>query len=145
MSDENSSAADGQAQLRVVRDFVSQNSIMNRRLGWLIQLQGFLFLALAFSWNTTPWVLTIVLSAIGIATALLLRSAVSSHDSEVQKLSEWWNHHFPDGPEVTGFRPPPAGIKAYFWPPSALSVIFVTAWVAVLILSIFGNGATSPA
>jgi hypothetical protein len=144
MSEKESSAADTQAQLRVVREFVGQDVIMNRRLGWLIQMQGFLFLALAFAWNTAPWALTILLSALGIGTALSLRPTATFHDSEVQRLREWWDNHLPDGPNVGGLWSPPSGIRAYFWPSKALPMIFVAAWIAVLIISVFGNGAVSP-
>jgi hypothetical protein len=136
-----SPAAAAQAQLHLVHEFVRRDDLMNRRLGWLIQVQGLLFLALAFAWNAAPWALTMLLSALGIATTLSLRSSLTSRNSEDQQLRKWWDDQFPAEPNV-GPWSPPSGIRRYLWPPTALPVIFVFAWVAVLILSIVYSAAS---
>jgi len=133
----------------VIRDLIKdENDLVNQRLGWLIQMEGLLFAALAFVWNrapngdAAPKGLTILLAFLGIATVVSLWSALSLYSPAIRDMKKWWEDHQPEGtidePEgkgVIGMWHPSEGIGELLRPWRALPIIFVTAWVGVLILS----------
>jgi ABC-type amino acid transport system permease subunit len=136
------SVQNAQAWQPVIRELIKhENDLVNQRLGWLIQMQALLFAALAFAWKSAPMALTILLSILGIATAISLGFALALYSPAIRGLKEWWSHHRPDGviegPDVIGLWAPSEGIEWYLRPWRALPVIFIIAWVGVLVLSWF--------
>ena len=125
-----------------IRDLIKhENDLVNQRLGWLIQIQGLLFAALAFAWEKAPWPLTALLSFLGIATAISLSSILLIYSPAVREMRQWWVDHRPDGaiegPDIIGKWLPSSGIARYLRPWRALPAIFIVAWIGVLALSIY--------
>jgi hypothetical protein len=129
----------------VIRELIKQeNDLVNQRMTWLIQSQGLLFTAVAFAWEKAPKALTLLISILGVATALSLWSAIGLYSPAVRELRTWWDEHrsddsvvAPGGDGVMGRWSPSSGIGRYFRPWRALPLIFIVAWMGILILALF--------
>ena len=126
----------------VIRDLIKhENELVNQRIGWLAQLQGLLFAALAFAWDKAPLPLTLLLSLVGILTAVSVRTALVHYSPTVQDLNTWWKKHRPDSmadaPYVIGSDNPhkPGSFTWRLRPWRALPFIFGGAWLGVAVLA----------
>lgn len=133
-----------QAWQPVIRELIKhENDLVNQRLGWLIQIQGLLFAALAFAWRAAPKPLTALIALMGIATAVSLSTALSLYSPAIRGLRTWWHDHRPDGtmegPDVIGYWSPSRRVEWYLRPWRALPCIFIAGWVGVLIVLLFSK------
>ena len=128
----------------VVRELIMhENELVNQRLGWLIQVQGLLFAALAFAWAEAPRSLTLVLVGLGIAVALSLRTAIGMYSPAVRGRVKWLEERLPehvsiDEALVIGRKAESRGIGKLMRPWRALPIIFVIGWIAVGIIAVVG-------
>ena len=121
-----------------VRDLVRhENDLVNQRIGWLVQTQGLLFAALAFAWEKVPG-LSYILAALGIASAISIGSAISLYSPAVRGLEDWWNERVPEHQRknrlVIGLSKRSAGLARLLRPWRALPLVFIAAWVGVVIM-----------
>jgi hypothetical protein len=120
----------------VVRELIRhENDLVNQRMSWLVQAQGLLFAALAFAWDKSPK-LAVLLSALGIATALSIGMAISLYSPAIRGLHAWWNEHVPEEERkarlVIGLWSPSHGVRRFLRPWRALPLIFIVAWVGAI-------------
>jgi len=125
----------------VIRELIKhENDLVHQRLGWLIQMQGLLFAALAFAWGRAPKELTILLALLGMATSLSLWSVLKLYSPAIRGLKGWWEDHRPEGaiegPDVIGLWSPSSGIESLLRPWRALPIVFGAAWAGVLVLAL---------
>ena len=83
-----------------------EDDLINHRLTWLAQLQGFLFAALGFAWEKDR-VLVPGLVVVGIVTALSVHAACLFSGKAVNHLRTAWDKKKPEayeGPDVIGYR-----------------------------------------
>lgn len=126
-----------------VRELIKhENDLVNQRIGWLVQTQGLLFAALAFAWEKAPK-LSYILSAVGIATAISIASAIALYSPTVQRLNALWLQRMPEAERlhrpINGGAPPSTGMFRLLRPWRALPFIFVTTWVAVVLVKFFAH------
>jgi hypothetical protein len=108
----------------------------HNRITWLCQLQGFLFASLGFAWGKSDQ-LTVVLAALGIATALLVFQGTLAASIAHQRIRTWWNREKPadySGPDVVGFYPDRFPLAAHISADSLMPLVFVAGWAAVIMI-----------
>jgi hypothetical protein len=119
---------------KTVRDMiVHESNLMNQRLTWMMQMNGFLFAALAFAWRDSTQLVP-VLAALGITTSLsIMRSLYIAH-SVCNALADQWEknkHSEYQGPGVIGHQ-----TKKMLWswtlPWFSLPFLLALSWVVVL-------------
>jgi hypothetical protein len=120
---------------KTVREMIiHESNLMNHRLGWMMQLNGFLFASLAFA-SQNVHVLMPILAALGFTTSLsVMYSLHKAHDA-CNRLANDWRNNKPtdfDGPNVIGRQT--IGIKSLLLPWFSLPLLLATAWIAVLVL-----------
>jgi len=124
-----------------------ENDVVHQRLTWLIQSQGLLFAALAFAWQKAP-ALAIMLPVLGIATALSMWAAIANYSPAVRGLRNWWEINVSDedkkGRLVIGRWAPSKGINKSLRPWRALPIIFIAAWIIVLLIRLLDYIAQQP-
>jgi hypothetical protein len=124
----------------VTRELLRHESdLLNHRMAWLVQSQGLLFAALAFSWDKEPR-LPILLATLGIMSAISLGMATSLMSDANKQIHDWWKSETPEEEQqhyrVIGLWEPKTGFRRMMRPWRALPVIFAVAWVGVIILRI---------
>src|SRR5215831_12840120 len=79
-----------------VRELIHhENELINQRIGWLVQSEGLLFAALAFSWQRAPR-LSYILAAVGIATAVSIGSVTYLYGPAIRNVKKFWEDHVPE-------------------------------------------------
>jgi hypothetical protein len=124
----------------VTRELLRHESdLLHHRMTWLVQSQGLLFAALAFSWDKEPR-LPILLASLGIVSAFSLGLATSLMSTANKEIYEWWKSVTPEAKQpqfrVVGRWEPTTGIRRLMRPWRALPIIFAVAWFGVIILKI---------
>lgn len=124
----------------VARDLnCHEAELLNHRMGWLVQTQGLLFAALAFSWDKESR-LSILLAVLGIASSISLGLATSLVSKASKSIYEWWESLASEEERakflVVGLWGPSKSIKRLLRPWRALPIIFAVAWIGVIILRI---------
>jgi hypothetical protein len=125
----------------VLRSMVQhEDQLRNQRLGWLLALNGFLFAALAFSWELNENELVYILGAVGFLTAVSSWVGLYTNTLAIQTLRDWTGT-----PPLVGLRTrdlkKPSGdgsgrsgwtrFLSLFYPWRAIPVILGTAWIVV--------------
>jgi hypothetical protein len=144
------SAESAESWQAVIRELIKhENDLVHQRLGWLLQVQGLLFTALAFAWEHAPKPLPVLIALLGITTALSLWTAIRQYSPAVRGLRQWWQDHRPadavEGPDVIGRWSPSSGIIWLLRPWRALPFVFVFAWVGVLVVFALATPSCRPA
>jgi hypothetical protein len=120
-----------------VRDMLKhEGELLNHRMTWLVTLQGLLFAALGFGWQTNA-VLIGIISALGIAASVSTYVVVIVGSLATQTLITGWDTNKPsdyNGPDVIGYRGP-RGIGLFFRPWRILPFFFMAAWIAVFVVN----------
>lgn len=126
----------------VTRHLISQeNARLNERTTWLLQLQGLLFAALAFAWGKETFVI-LLLSVVGILSSLAIGNSLRWATKAIDDIEEEWNSKgkaYYNGPRIIGLSKSEGSFlerKLLLHAPYMLPVIFVAAWVAVLLFQI---------
>jgi hypothetical protein len=119
-----------------------ENDLVNQRIGWLVQTEGLLFAALAFSWTPAPK-LSFILAAVGIATAASIGSAIALYSPAVRGIEAWWIRSVPEHQRVDrlvmGLSAPSRGLAKALRPWRALPYVFGVTWAAVVLTKVFGR------
>ena len=114
-----------------------EDDLINHRLTWLAQLQGFLFAALGFAWEKAS-VLVPGLVVVGIVTALSVHAACLFSGKAVDGLRKEWDANRPtpyDGPDVIGYRADNEGwFLGRFLPWIVLPWLFALVWICIVIM-----------
>ena len=124
----------------VIREMIRhEDDVIDQRITWLCQIQGFLFAALALAWkDPTASRLVIVLCIVGILVAVSSGIALRSVRLAISNLVEWWDKKFGQsgdfGPDVFARRVGTCFTHLLPW--TSLPAIFSLAWIAVLIIKI---------
>ncbi len=104
-----------------------EDDVINHRLTWLGQLQGFLFAALALTWNDHPK-FAVMLALVGIVVAFSVGTACCIGDQAIKSLVKL----APDS-----IQPGVIGQDVKKWrfilPWFLVPAILLAAWVAVLV------------
>jgi|GEM_PF-2549768 len=121
----------------VIRQLIQhENELTNHRMGWLNTVQGLLFASLAFAWDSTSGTnLITILSVVGIGSAILAYVSLLMSSYAMNQLLGWWDQNSQGytGPPVIGAKfVPHTSILAFFAPSNLLSLLFIFAWVGVL-------------
>jgi hypothetical protein len=120
----------------VIRELIRlENEALNYRMSWFLTLQGFLFAALAFAWNEDAE-LIVVLSVIGILSSLSVGILLRYGILAMKRLEEGLRT---DGQERVigrGYSETP-GIIVFLLPWHFLPILFVGAWVAVIVIRVW--------
>ena len=124
-------------QAEVIRSMIRhEDDLANHRASWLNGGQGLLFTGMTFAWRETQGhsYLVTLFAVLGISVALLSLVALGSATFAVKNLLVWWEEHKGDysGPPVVGVYP--SSKMAYLSPRNALPLVYVAAWVSVLIM-----------
>ncbi len=125
---------------KIIRDMIRhEDELLDQRLTWLCQIQGFLFTALAFTWkDPTAQHLVLLLCTIGVLVAVSSYYGLNRAENAAASLRIWWEtNKAPDyfGAMVIGLKPDKKLI--YFLRPwNFLPVLFSVAWVLVACLKI---------
>jgi hypothetical protein len=122
----------------VVRELMEHEAeLLNHRMGWLVQTQGLLFASLAFAWDKSA-PLAFLLAGLGIATAISLGWATALVSLASKSIYKWWTENVPAEERerrlVVGLWGPSRGVMRMLRPWRALPLIFVIAWIGVIIL-----------
>ena len=128
---------------QIIRQLIQhENELVNQRIGWLMQIQGLLFAALAFTWNDDSTGLRIILSSVGFMSSWSVSTAIGMYSPVVQGLNNLWNNNKPkegEGPTygpISGYAVPSKGFQRMLRPWRALPMLFCGAWIAVLIITL---------
>jgi len=121
-----------------VRELVRhENELITQRIGWLVQAEGLLFAALAFSWDKAPR-LPYIFAAVGIATAVSIGSVTYLYGPAVRNVKKFWEDHVPEDRRkhrlVIGLSTPSGRMLKLLHPWRALPVIFVAVWIGVVVV-----------
>jgi hypothetical protein len=119
-----------------------EDDLINHRLTWLAQLQGFLFAALGFAWEKDR-VLVPGLVVVGIVTALSVHAACLFSGKAVNGLREEWEKNKPtapdayNGPDVIGYcaekeKKSLVRFLGRFLPWKVLPLFFALAWIWIM-------------
>jgi hypothetical protein len=123
----------------IIRSMIEhENELFNHRVGWLIQLQGFLFAALSFAWDKKDThLLVTVFSVVGMAVSLASLSNMWVYFKTTQTLKDDWDKIKNDCnvPDVVGFRAKQEH-NMFLLPMWSLPFIFIIAWLFVLITNL---------
>lgn len=121
--------------LQAVREMIyHESTVTNHRITWLLQIEGFLFAALAFSWDTAPEI-TWVVAVVGIIVSLSVMLALAEAADARRELGEQWTEHKPknyDGPGPVGYQAPLELRRRWVHPWRLLPVLFAAAWVTII-------------
>jgi hypothetical protein len=117
-----------------------EDELVNERLTWLGQFEGFLFVAygLAVKDLNDP-VLTWVVCLAGLLIAASILTATLRSDAAVDQLREQWkqNRGSLEGncwePDVQGIGGEETLWRRWSWPSRSLPILFALAWLAVAI------------
>lgn len=128
----------GKEDARIIRDMVIHESdAINQRVNWLVTLQGLFFTSLAFAWGKDSRAVIYIIGFLGIATSVSIFLALTSdYIATVGWLKEW-DEHKPDdynGPRIMGY-PSGKSIINPLMPWFLVPIVFVLAWIAVLIVN----------
>ena len=114
-----------------------ENELINQRIGWLVQTEGLLFAALAFSWERASR-LSYILAAVGIATAVSIGSVTYLYGPAVRNVNKFWEARVPEHRRrnrlVIGLSTPSGRLLKLLHPWRALPVIFVAVWIGVVVV-----------
>ncbi|MEL7360305.1 MAG: hypothetical protein AAFN40_27715 [Cyanobacteria bacterium J06560_6] len=132
----------------VIRSLIdAENRMTNDRINWLITIQGLFFAALSFAWDKADaHGLIVVISFLGIAVSLAAWTSLILANQARAELVKWWTQKYEkceDYEEV----PPVIGIKSFaenqetlfdnikraLRPWRSLPLLFIAAWISVLI------------
>lgn len=132
----------------IIRSMIRhENDLMHHRTQWLATFQGLLFAALGFTWKITDALaLVVLLSVVGIVSALSGHIALTSAADAIENLKGWWEVNRPvsyKGPDVIGLRRKESW-KDIFVTWNLLPWLFVVAWVLVPILYRFFPNLAKP-
>ena len=110
-----------------------ENDLINHRVSWLLTIQGFLFAALAFTWEDAR-VLVPVIAGVGVFVSFSIGIVIRYGSAAIGKLNKDWEGNKPpnyDGPDIMG-HVSTANWERPFRPWRFLPVLFAFAWVATL-------------
>lgn len=80
----------------IVRSMIkSENELINQRMTWVSTFNGFLFTSIAFAWDKSQ-VLVTVIAFLGIAVSLLSGAALLVANRAFRELYAWWLENKPD-------------------------------------------------
>jgi len=119
----------------IVRSMIkSENELINQRMTWVSTFNGFLFASIAFAWDKSQ-VLVTVIAFLGIAVSSLSGAALLAANRAFRELYTWWQENKPDnykGPDVIGLPPRSKGWPGKWLNPwSAVPVFFAGAWIII--------------
>src|SRR3954467_13544460 len=99
-----------------IREMIKhEGDLVNHRISWLVTLQGLLFAALGFGWQTNK-VLIGIIGALGIATSFSTWTVLRLGSLASYTLLTKWDDNKPtdyNGPDVIGYRGP-RDLNRYF-------------------------------
>lgn len=125
----------------ILRAMVAQEAEqVNRRLSWFGTLQGFLFAALAFTWDKSR-TLTVVISILGLVVSLLVLIGLVAATLALERIRKCWLENKPSDykePDIFGFYPDRARITVYTAPENLLPLAFMIAWLCILFIKPHG-------
>lgn len=124
----------------IIRSMIEhENALLNQRIGWLIQLQGFLFAALSFAWDKKDThLLGAFLSIVGIAVSLASISNMWIYFEATKKLKTFWKDQKPDTykePDIVGFDANNKN-QVFLAPMCLLPFVFIAIWLLILFTSL---------
>jgi|CXWL01.1.fsa_nt_gi hypothetical protein len=125
---------------QVLYDYIAhqvnrEDSLVNNRMGWVLQLNGFLFAALALAGKDMPLHLSmffqLAIPIVGLITSIAGFIGVRAAHRQLDYLKSLWSiQAFPDWPRPFGdpkaFR---LGSYAAFWPAATLCICWSTFFV----------------
>ena len=119
----------------IIREMIRhENELLNHRLSWLCQIQGFLFAALAFAWkDPTAGQIIFLICLIGALVAASSYYGLNRVEMAVASLRIWWeNNKAPDyfGPDIIGRSPDKKSIP-FLRPWTFLPTLFFVAWTLI--------------
>ena len=113
--------------------FERENARQHERLQWLLQLQSFLYAALAFGWDKGP-LLMLILGGVGLVSAFSLGMAlVDSVRAMDAKKREWDRRgRAYGGPPIVARWVELTTLRQLRHPVVMLPALFVVSWVVLL-------------
>jgi len=134
MESTNTTSSWDREDAKTVRDMiVHESNLMNQRLTWMMQLNGFLFAALAFAWRDSKQLVP-VLAALGISTSMsIMRSLYIAHGVCNALADRWAENKHPQyqGPGVIGHQTK-GRLCSWTLPWFSLPFLLALAWFVVL-------------
>jgi hypothetical protein len=122
----------------IVRSMIkSENEFINHRMTWISTFNGFLFASIAFAWEKSGLLVTVI-ALLGIAVSILSGTALLASNKAFRDLYEWWQKKKPenyDGPDVIGLRPRYKDRPGRWLTPWAiLPFLFASAWFIIALI-----------
>lgn len=126
----------------VVREMIRhEDALTNQRMSWFLTIQGLLFAALGFGWDTDRSLVCYVLAPTGLLTCAFCWLTLVMGPRTVGQLNEWWETYrlketseAYEGPPVVGNLYKVQGIGEFMWPWNSLPVVLGVAWIAAGLL-----------
>lgn len=118
----------------------SERELLNQRMTWLSQTQGLLFASLAFSWDKSPALSTII-ATLGAISALSIGYALTMISPATQAIYDWWHSQIPEEDRksqmIVPIWGPSKSIPKPLRPERILPVLFFSSWTSVIIIILF--------
>jgi hypothetical protein len=129
----------------VIRAMIQhEDTLRDQRLGWLFALNGFLFAALGFAWNSSDaTALVVVLSILGVVVAITGVAAMQASAMAISKLASLPVVQGQDDPEPpvialrSGDFRKSSGVRRYipqFYPWRVVPWCLAASWIAVTVV-----------
>jgi hypothetical protein len=125
---------------KVIREMIRhEDDVIDQRITWLCQIQGFLFAALALTWKEpTESRLVPVICLVGLLVAVSSGLALRSARLAISNLVKWWDNKIRQsgylGPDVFARRVGKSFTHLLPW--TSLPVLFFLAWISILVIKI---------
>jgi hypothetical protein len=122
---------------KIIRSMIEhENGLFSQRIGWLMQIQCFLFAALSFAWDKKDIQLLVnVFSIVGVSVSLASLSNMWVYFEATKNLKKSWRNLKSmdyNGPDIVGFD---ANNQQNYLllPMFSLPFIFIMLWSSILI------------
>ena len=124
-----------------------ESNVVHQRMTWLMTTQSLLFASLGFAWDKAGTeLLIVVLSFVGILSALSYYGAIKYAAEGMNKMIQWWDKRKPSsyvGPDIIGNRPSRTRVnfmsryRRFLSPGRLLPIAFSMCWGIIIFANFF--------